>query len=271
MSTRPPDTDLDTAPAETDTEIAELAGAPVEPAYPVGFGDDPTLVPPPPIPPDGVAFEPMPERPADPARQFPVGRITFSVILILAGTLGLLSVSSLEVSAQGVLAAALVATGLGLVVGAWLGRPRGLVALGVVLTLALGATAAIGVPLQGGIGERVIAPDPGVALPAAYHLGIGELVVDLSDVDLAGDRVALETTLGVGELVVVVPSDVDVEVTAEVTAGELDLFGRVADGMSVSDRAVSETPGDADGVLLLDVRVGLGRVEVRRAPDLGEA
>jgi predicted membrane protein len=73
----------------------------------------------------------------------------------------------------------------------------------------------------------------------------------------------VKTTLGVGDLTVRVPEDVTVVVDARASAGQVDLFGRTADGTSVHSHLVD--PGLAPHrVLVLDARVGLGQVEVVR-------
>src|SRR5207248_7711054 len=69
-----------------------------------------------------------------------LGRTTLSVILIAGGAAVFLDqTDAFHISLEGYLAVALMLTGLGLAVGAWWGRARGLIALGILITLVLGA------------------------------------------------------------------------------------------------------------------------------------
>ena len=76
--------------------------------------------------------------------------------------------------------------GLGLVVGAFVGRARGLVVLGVLLTLLASAAAVADVPVRGGVGDRTWRPATVSDLHDAYRLGIGQAELDLTRLDLAG-------------------------------------------------------------------------------------
>src|SRR5207247_1709189 len=110
--------------------------------------------PPAPLPPGGgtatltAPAPPVPPRRGERRERSPLGRTTFSVILIAAGAAVFLNQSdAFHISLEGFLAVALMLTGLGLVVGAWWGRARGLIALGILITLVLGAASVVDVPL----------------------------------------------------------------------------------------------------------------------------
>src|SRR4051812_6512398 len=63
--------------------------------------------------------------------------LTFSAMLLVAGVLAAIEASdAADISAGVVLATLLIVVGCGLLAGAWIGRSRGLIALGLVLTLA---------------------------------------------------------------------------------------------------------------------------------------
>jgi predicted membrane protein len=64
---------------------------------------------------------------------------------------------------------------------------------------------------------------------------------------------------------VIVPADVDVEVSGQVAGGELRAFDRRSSGLAV-DRTIVDEVDDAIGTLRLEVQVGFGEVTVRRAP-----
>ncbi|HJV09056.1 MAG TPA: LiaF domain-containing protein, partial [Acidimicrobiales bacterium] len=186
--------------------------------------------------------------------------VTFSLLLVLAGALTLAGVSVTTG-----LALALLLTGGALILGAWRGRARWLIPVGLVLSLALaGASVIDDVPVRGGTGDVAFRPLTVEEIRTPYRLGAGKLVLDLRDVNLAGQTVTIVASVAVGHLDVVVPDDVAVEVDAHVGAGELELLGRHSEGLDV-DRTVAEAGRDGAGRLVLRAKAGLGLVEVRRA------
>ncbi len=85
------------------------------------------------------------------------------------------------------------------------------------------------------------------------------MVVDLSDVAALADDRSVEISLAIGELIVIVPRDFDVEIHARAGIGEAIVLGQRASGIG------NELEVDAPGApLTLDVDVALGKVEVRR-------
>jgi len=169
-----------------------------------------------------------------------------------------------DITLQAALVACLGLTAAGLLVGAFTGGARGLIGLAVPLLLALGPVSALDVPFKGGIGERRHEPIAVDEIRDAYHLGVGELVLDLRGLD--GDEIAgrlpVDVSLVMGELTVLVPDDVTVEVEARAAGGEVDLFGRLTSGTAL-DVELRRTAELADGVLVVDARIGLGTVTVR--------
>jgi hypothetical protein len=157
--------------------------------------------------------------------------------------------------------------GLGLVVGAYLGRARGLVVLGVLLTVAVSAAAVADIPARGGVGDRTWRPAAVSDLRATYRLGIGESELDLTRLDLASaGRTRVEVRQGVGDLLVIVPADVVVRVEARANAGELRLPGREpVHGTDLSERAMlPEGSSPSAAILVVDAQLGVGSLEVRR-------
>ncbi|HEX7276027.1 MAG TPA: LiaF domain-containing protein, partial [Acidimicrobiales bacterium] len=120
------------------------------------------------------------------------------------------------------------------------------------------------VPFKGGAGDRQYVPASLADVASPYRLSVGELRLDLRRVDLAGRTVPVVVSNGLGSLIVIVPPGVAVEVDAEVGAGELIVFGRNWEGVGIDERVVVRGQEGA-GRLVLDARVGLGELEVRRA------
>jgi hypothetical protein len=66
-----------------------------------------------------------------------------------------------------------------------------------------------------------------------------------------------------GQLLVVVPENVPVQSHAEAQGGDINNFGRTAEGWAI-DSDVSEEGEDDIGLLTIDAEVGFGEIEVRR-------
>jgi len=83
------------------------------------------------------------------------------------------------------------------------------------------------------------------------------MTIDFTEATFSADTI--EVTLGFGELVVIVPDGIAVDVTGAAGVGQVTLLGRDTSGISPKD-SVSEPAA----TLHLNVRVGFGRVEVKR-------
>ena len=91
-------------------------------------------------------------------------------------------------------------------------------------------------------------------------------MLDLRDVPLTDGVTRVKSSLGIGELDVNVPANVQVDVNAHTGAGATDIFGRVEGGWPQDTHRVAGS--SQAGVVYLDLRVGAGSVKVRRwTPD----
>ena len=231
---------------------------------PTGPGDVPAGLAAP-VPPRAVPDSPpaavVPDSPpAAPVPRSVLVPVTLSLLAVAGGALALAGVSL-----QTALAVLLAMTGGALVVGSSRGRARWLIPVGLVLAVALLGASALGdVPVRGGAGDRVYRPESLVEVRSPYRLAAGTLTVDLADLDLAGDGATVVASVGAGELIVVVPEGVSVDLDAHVGVGELEMLGRNWDGADVGERLVEAGP-EGGGRLELRAKVGLGHLEVRRA------
>jgi hypothetical protein len=195
--------------------------------------------------------------------------LTLSCLLIALGVLAAVDVSGAKPPNGAYVATALTVVGLGLLVGSWFGRARGLVWVGVILSVVtLAATAASPWDGRNGGEEAVdvrLRPASVAELPVGGDYGVGSVVYDLRDVDFTGHSAAIKAEIGLGELVVTVPADVDVTVRAQTGVGGLTVFGRNSGGFG-NDREVTDVGADGPGggQLDLDLSTGLGNLEVRR-------
>ena len=126
--------------------------------------------------------------------------------------------------------------------------------------------------LDGESGTRTVRPDTVAATQEFQHLAAGQLTLDLRDVPFtSGDTIAMAAELGMGQLRVLVPSNVDVEVRTDVGAGEARVWGdEVSNGFrEQTTRTVHSDVSPADGELSLDLRVGMGQISVERVASEG--
>lgn len=210
---------------------------------------------------------PAPPRPPTP-RSLLFG-LTVSSALIAVGVLAAVDASGADPWPGTYPALILAVVGLGLLVGAWFGRARGLIFWGLVLALVTTATSVAGHAAES-FPNRTVDTTVTVSqvdqVPTADRYGAGQVEYDLSSLDVAGQTVRMRAQIGFGEIVVVVPPDVDVTLDARTGVGGLTLFGQESGG--VGDR-VQRTDLGADGVGggTLDLRLyaGFGHLEVRRA------
>jgi len=241
----------------------------------------------------GTLPEPGPGNPSTPDVAPPgapaaarLGPATLGLALVAAGTVWLLSGLGVGgATLTRALAAALLVVGGGLVAGALVGRDRGRGLVGTGLLLApVVLLATLAAPPHAGmralsIGEDgvvITGPDAPVeerpttvaALADTYAFGVGSVVLDLSAIDAAELAAAGTTTvdveLGVGDLLVILPQDVTVVISASIGIGQIDLAGRTSSGLGVSaDRTLLGTSADV-GTLVLEIEQGIGRTRVTR-------
>jgi Cell wall-active antibiotics response 4TMS YvqF len=215
-----------------------------------------------------VTTEPLPPTgPAPPADRHGPAAATVLVgaLLVLVGIGWLLDASGVEVPWRAVLPAALIAVGLACVAGAFQGRQHALmvvgVALTVVLSLAVAADWDLDVPWGGGVGDRTERPSTSADL-TGYELGVGNLVVDLRQLQVPPGTTAVDARVGIGELTVRLPQGVSVAVVASSGLGQVQALGEEEGGFASKVDTTAEAGGDRR--LELDLRVGLGQVRVEQ-------
>jgi len=152
--------------------------------------------------------------------------------------------------------------GLGIAIALSRGSHRVLVVIGILVAL-------VGIPalfvnddlLSGGVGESTKRPETTADLEPFRH-AIGKLTVDLTAPDLDLDEETVEASVGIGELLVLVPEDTDITVDAHVGAGNVDALGEEDDGFDVDFSWISGTSGTQE--LTLDLEAGVGDIRVER-------
>lgn len=216
--------------------------------------DEIVVPPPPPSPPP-----PSPPRPGGDR----AGLAVLGILLLLLGAGWLLSTIGVSVPWKVLLPSALILDGLVLILRA--GRHRrhgGLVALGVVLTIIIGGIVSTNVSLSGTAGNRTFRPTSAAELAGGYHLGAGNLTIDLRGLSLPEGTTRLEASVGVGQLVVRVPSGAALRIESSSGIGQVTALGETDGGFGVHRTTLS--PGYDGATTRLDLRlsVGVGQVEV---------
>jgi phage shock protein PspC (stress-responsive transcriptional regulator) len=145
---------------------------------------------------------------------------------------------------------------------------RFLVAIGLVvaslLAAALIAVAAVLAvfDVHRSIGDRTYAVTSVQDLRGEYRLGIGSMELDLGKLELPENETrVVEARVDIGDLEVIVPSGVALQVHGTAEVGEVDVLGNAEDGRNVENN-LRET---GSRVLVIDAHVGAGAVRVERA------
>lgn len=198
-----------------------------------------------------------------------LGRVVWNLLAVAVG--GMIALNWAEITDIGprvMLVVALAIVGLGLMVSAFAGRARGLIALGLVLgLLALPS----GHDVDGSVGDRTWAPASVAAVPSGgYELGVGSATLDLTPLAasmLPGDRITIDAHINIGELIVVIPDDPHTQGTVDAQVRLGDLVAEDDQERSGADQSLRLTYGSVDGPVTIDVRasVDIGQMTIRGA------
>ncbi|GAA1539365.1 PspC domain-containing protein [Nocardioides humi] len=205
---------------------------------------------------------PSPRRPRDPRRRGPLlFPFTVGLAALGVGVLGTLQLAGVDITPSAYPATVLGACGLMLLVGAFYGRAGGLIFVGLVAAAATAVTSLAG-NLE--LGQVKPALHQAADLDPSYELGIGEILIDLRDIDdlEALDGQTLDLELAVGHIVVIVPGEgLNVEASGTIDAGEVVMFGK-----KTSDDGKGSYGTDADDpTLTVEADLDLGQIEFRSA------
>jgi hypothetical protein len=186
-------------------------------------------------------------------------------VLVAVGLLAVVDASGVAIPASAYIAVALTVVGAALVVGFRYGRARALIAVGAVLTVALGIAA--GVEHVGPGGQDVTWRPANVAqLDGNYEINIGDATLDLSAIDFTGRSANVTVHVAMGDLTVLLPSTVDVRTITQVDVGNAEVLGQHWSGIGQSEHVVTDhgRDGVGGGDLTLHATVDVGNLEVRR-------
>ncbi|GIG89564.1 PspC domain-containing protein [Plantactinospora endophytica] len=217
--------------------------------------------PPPPAP-------PKTKEPKRPRERSALGGATFSMIFVAIGMVAILDLTNaIRVQPSTYFAAVLVTIALGLLVGAWFGRARWLIALGLVAACALGISTVAESYTRLHSEEDVLwAPASYAVLADRYETRLGKATLDLTRIDFTNEDARVNVDVNLGELKVILPPTVDVTVRLDVNAGDAVILDRRYGNFDGSQREVTDLgeDGPGGGKLLLDLSVNAATAEVTR-------
>ncbi len=226
-----------------------------EPTFEIPAQPEPPQAPAAPAP----AASPVYRRPGP-----SLGQIFVGLVIMLIGVGWLLEALDVaDVPWRSLLPSSLIIVGLVLIFGAAKNRHGGLIAIGVVLTVAVLLTSVIDIvfdiPLTGGIGDKTHRPVAGV--DDEYRWGVGSMTLDLSEAVIPTDY-EIAASVAIGHLLVIVPDNIGVEIVARSGIGQVDIFDlSPSSGFDVDVEYSSVEAGEDSLRLVLDV--ALGKVEVQ--------
>ena len=228
-----------------------------------------------PIPSSTYAASPIgyevPEKKAKRRERSQLGLLTLAAVLLITGAAALLNNLDVTSFDGGQLSAlALTVLGIGLIVGAWWGRARWLIWIGVLMFPFVAFFSLVDlsmVSIDGEVGEINLRPVDQIEVAGGYELLAGEALIDLRDFEFSpGEDARLSIDMAVGETTVRVPRDVYVDADLSLQAGEVVFFDSRHTGQGVR---VVDTDGDpeSDARLVLEVDGALGAVSVERSTE----
>lgn len=203
----------------------------------------------------------------EPNRRSNVPQAAASVVggflLLVVGVLWLLDATdTIELRWRILLPIALIVVGVTCAAVSIRQRVGGLVTVGVVLAVLVVASALLPDQLGFRVGDQIARPAAVADIRDEYSHGIGQLTIDLRDLDVDTDTTVM-AGVGIGELLVWVPDELSVVVVASAGIGEVSALGRSSSGVGAR---LDESFPIADGgpVIRLELSVGIGEVVVRR-------
>lgn len=199
-------------------------------------------------------------------RRSPLTPVTLLLgVMVSAAMIPVAAGRPADSSVQIVLAAALAVVGFGLVTGSRYGRPRGLVAVGTLLSLALVTTSVVGdVPAGGRYGDVRWRPVD-VNGSQTYRVVAGNGRLDLTGLPLQpGQRLVINAEVGLGELKITLPRDAKVELHATLGLGDVTVDKHITSGPRAKVDQVLPGSGLNPPVIELHVKGKIGDLEVSR-------
>jgi phage shock protein PspC (stress-responsive transcriptional regulator) len=205
-----------------------------------------------------------------------LGRLTMALMLIALSSMALVELADIvHFEPYAYAAVAMGAVAVGLLVGAWIGRAYWLIIIGLLIAPVLFFSSLLPRVADWSVGDPGYLPTSAAEVSESYALGMGQLTVDLTQ--LPAEEISkvgsIEASVGMGQLVVRLPSDIGATVNAEVGVGAVtgqQVIGPAPVEMyEYSGVGVDQvfTVGSPPHDLLLNLEVGMGEISIRYVED----
>ncbi len=247
----------DHAPEETDMDATvTLPGSPMGPG---------ATTPTPPAPPTAERATPSyPPPPPYPKRESSMlGRLTIAIDLIVLATMAMIDLAFARVDIEPVhyLATAIAILGVGLLVGTFMGRARWLILVGLFIVPALWVATWWPGNVPWTAGEISHRPTVVAEVETPYEQGFGQMTIDLTgltteDLEAIG---TIRASLGAGQMIVRVPNEAGISLSASVGMGAVEGPFDQASGIGVD---VTREFGPSPTIVELDLEVGAGQIVI---------
>jgi phage shock protein PspC (stress-responsive transcriptional regulator) len=225
-------------------------------------GDSPaggSTPPPTPTPP------PPPRPPAPPRERSMLGRLTLGVVAIGLGVLALLDNVpgvAIEPEPYHYVALAVTIIGVGLMVGAFVGRARWLILIAALLVPTLAFSSFWTYDWESRDFNLNTTPLTFSEVQSGYGIDLGNMRIDLTELPWDGEEIDIEAAVEAGNMEIVLPDEVGIIGTATVDVGRISEPGRSTGGLGEPTLTWND-PGP-DGTVLLDAHVDLGNITIIR-------
>ena len=207
----------------------------------------------------------LPPSPSQPKERSILGRLTLGAMFVAMGVLAILdNIASVPIEAdpRHYLALAVTVLGLGLVIGGFVGRARWLILVGVVLVPTLLFSPVFEYDWTTDTFDAAVSPVEFDDLNRAYSIDVGNLEIDLTNLPWDGREIALDASVDLGNLAILVPEGVGLVGVADVDVGRVSAPGRTSAGLGDPRLDFNET--GPRGTVRLVAHVDVGNIEIRR-------
>ena len=157
---------------------------------------------------------------------------------------------------------AVTIVGVGLLVGAFVGRARWLILVAVILVPTMIFSPAFEYDWSDRDFDLDASPATFAEVEESYAIDLGEMVIDLRELPWDGEELRIEAAVDAGNLRIYIPEDVGIVGEASVDIGRVSEPGRSTGGLG--DPTLTWDESGESGTVILDAHVDVGNIDIRR-------